>query len=345
MKYLYSLLLLLFACGANVSAQNQTAEVNNADSVVNVIAYFCKNDTMDYYFQHVKMKAIDNDTTINFYSESEFRLIVKDSTSQGYKIELQPISNRFEVPKDSLMTQMMEKLVNSLGDVPLIFTTDEYGTIQHVENWREVRDFTRKVSKMLTDSLYALKPELENAIARQRFEASLNMQFANEQAILNSYEELSILFGLHGKSLTIGKTEGDYIDNGYPQHLRCIASYGKSSEDDGFDEDYYIRSLSETTIPGKDLGNWLVDQINMMSEHKMTEKDQQDMISSIDEDAKVSLIESYDFFFNGWPCDMHYEKVTDLKNVRNMELYRIQWASRSWGVYSGSEDQQNGVNM
>ena len=187
--------------------------------------------------------------------------------------------------------------------------------------------------------------ELAEAIARQRFEASLNMQFANEQAILNSYEELSILFGLHGKSLTIGKTEGDYIDNGYPQHLRCIASYGKSSEDDGFDEDYYIRSLSETTIPGKDLGNWLVDQINMMSEHKMTEKDQQDMISSIDEDAKVSLIESYDFFFNGWPCDMHYEKVTDLKNVRNMELYRIQWASRSWGVYSGSEDQQNGVNM
>ena len=77
----------------------------------------------------------------------------------------------------------------------------------------------------------------------------------------------------------------------------------------------------------------------------MTEKEQQDVESAIDEDAKVSLIEDYDLFYNGWPCDMEYSKVTDLKNVRNIEIYRIQWTSRVWGVHTDGDEQQEGVSM
>ena len=345
MRHIYTLLLFI-AVSTNISAQVQTAENSSSDSLLNVVAYFCKNDTTEYNFQHAKMKVIDNDTTMNYYCENEFRLIVRDSTSQGYKIEVQPISNYFENPEDSILTQLINKLANSMGDVPLIFTTDELGTIQHVENWREVRDFTRKMSKSLTDSLYALRPELETSVARQRLEALINMQFANEQAILNSFEELTIMFCLHGKAYRIGKNETDITsNNGYPQHVTSIVSYGKSSEDFGFDEDYFVRSLSETTVPAKDLGNQLIDQINMMSEHKMTKKERQKVESAIDEDAKVSLIEDYDIFFNGWPCDMEYTKVTDLKNVRNIECYRIQWTKRTWGTYGEGTDQEQGTDL
>ena len=337
---------MLIAFSANVNAQVQTAEASSADSLVNVVAYFCKNDTMSYNFQHVKMKVVDNDTTVNYYTESDFCLIVRDSTSQGYKIELQPISNHYENPNDSMMTGLMKNLINSLGDIPLIFTTNEYGTIQHVENWREVRDFSRKVIKSIIDSVYALRPEMETAIACQRLEASLNMRVANEQAVLNSYEELAIMFGLHGKAFNIGKIEVDGTSAaGYPEHIATVASYGKSSEDNGFDEDYYVNCLSETTIPAKDLGNQLVDQINLMSEHKMTEKELQDMKSTINEDAKVSQLEAYDYFFNGWPCDMEFSKITNLKNVRHIEIYRIQWTSRVWGLYGGGDDQEQGTNL
>ena len=345
MKHIYTLLLFI-AMSTNISAQVLTADNNSADSLINVVAYFCKNDTTEYNFQHAKMKVVDNDTTMNYYSENEFRLIVRDSTSQGYKIEVQPISNYFENPEDSILTQLINKLANSMGDVPLIFTTDELGTIQHVENWREVRDFTRKMSKSLTDSLYTLRPELEASVARQRLEAFINMQFANEQAILKSFEELTVMFCLHGKAYKIGKTETDITsDKGYPQHITSIVSYGKSSEDFGFDDDYFVRSLSETSIPAKDLSNQLIDQMNMMSEHKMTEKERQEVESAIDEDAKVSLMEDYDIFFNGWPCDMEYTKVTDLKNVRNIEYYRIQWTKRTWGIYDEEGNQEQGATL
>lgn len=337
--------LLSIAFSANISAQLQTAEASSADSLVNVVAYFCKNDTMGYNFQHVKMKVVDNDTTVNYYTESEFRLIVRDSTNQGYKIELQPISNHYENPTDSVMTEMMEKLINSLGDVPLIFATDEYGTVRHAENWREVRDFSRKVIKSIIDSVYARKPEMESAITRQRLEASFNMRVANEQAVLDSYEELSIMFGLHGKAFNIGKIENDGTSaGGYPQHVTTVASYGKSSEDNGFDEDYYVNCLSETSIPAKDLSNQVMDLINLMSEHKMTEKEQQDIKSLLSENAKVSQLEAFDYFFNGWPCDMELRKITDLKNVRHIEIYRIQWTSRVWGLYGGA-NQEQGTNL
>lgn len=326
-----------------VVAQMMTAQQESQDSTINVVAYFCKNDTLGYDFQHMKMKIVDNDTTVNYYFNSEFQLIVRDSTSQGYKIEMKPISNHVEMPNDTLMAQMIEKLANSMGDIPLVFTTDEYGTIQHAENWREVRDFTRKMVKSLTDSLYTLKPELAKVVDRQRLEASLNLQFSNEKAILNGYEELRILFGLHGKSYRIGKNEEDLTNpSGYPQHLEFIVSYGKTSEDYGFEDDYFVNCLSEVTIPAKDVVNLTTDRTNMMYNHEMTDEERQNLEKEIDEDAKVSIIEDYDYFYNGWPCDMMYEKVTDLKNVRNVEVYRIQWTSRFWDTFSAGDAQQIG---
>lgn len=326
-----------------IVAQTTTAQQESKDSVINIIAYFCKNDTLAYDFQHVKMKVVDNDTTVNYYYNSEFQLIVRDSTKQGYKIEMKPISQHVESPEDSLMAQMVEKLANLVGDVPLIFTTDEYGSIQHVENWREVRDFSRKMVKLLTDSLYTLRPELMGVVDRQRFEASLNLQFANEKAILDTYDELRILFGLHGKAYRIGKNEEDLTNSsGYPQHIESVVSYGKTSEDDGFEDDYYVNSLSEIKIPAKDIVNLTTDRMNMMYNHKMTDKDQQELEKAIDEDAKISIIEGYDYFYNGWPCDMEYDKVTDLKNVRNIEIYRLQWTSRHWGVFGGGEVEEQG---
>lgn len=342
----FVLAFLLLWVTLPINAQTVTTQQENQDSLVNVIAFFCKNDTLGYDYQHVKMKVVDNDTTVNYYYNCEFQLIVRDSTTQGYKIELKPLYTHIENPEDTLMTQMIEQLVTQMGDVPLIFTTDECGAIQHVENWREVRDHARKVSKALTDSLYALRPELAQVIDRQRFEAYLNLQFTNEKSILDSYDELSILFGLHGKAYRIGKSEEDQTtEGGYPKHLELVASYGMTSEDDGFEDDYYVKCLSVITIPAQDVVNMATDRVNMMYNHEMTENDRKELEQTIDEDAKVTVIEDYNYFYNGWPCEMEYDKVTDVKDNRNIEIHRILWTSRTWGVYNFGETQQTGTDI
>ena len=45
------------------------------------------------------------------------------------------------------------------------------------------------------------------------------------------------------------------------------------------------------------------------------------------------------------PRSALYEKVTDLKNVRNVEVYRIQWTTRSWGIFGGGEALDAGVSL
>ena len=55
MKNIYTLLLFI-AFSANVNAQVQTAEASSADSLINVITFFCKTDTMDYRVEELQHK-------------------------------------------------------------------------------------------------------------------------------------------------------------------------------------------------------------------------------------------------------------------------------------------------
>ena len=56
--------LTLQLCALPIAAQAMTAQQASQDSVVNVIAYFCKNDTMCYQYQDYKAKVENNDTIV-----------------------------------------------------------------------------------------------------------------------------------------------------------------------------------------------------------------------------------------------------------------------------------------
>ena len=141
MKHIYTLLLLAVVCSVHVSAQVQTAEASSADSLINVVAYFCKNDTMDFRIEEAKHKIHDNDTTLCRYSSEDFRLIVRDSTSNGYKLEYISLGNRELDGEelDFLTKPLLEKLAELSDRQKVIFTIDEVGNLQHIENWREIK--------------------------------------------------------------------------------------------------------------------------------------------------------------------------------------------------------------
>ena len=79
--------LTLQLCALPIAAQAMTAQQASQDSVVNVIAYFCKNDTMCYQYQDYEAKVENNDTIVDHYIKSDIQLVVVDSTSKGYLID------------------------------------------------------------------------------------------------------------------------------------------------------------------------------------------------------------------------------------------------------------------
>ena len=158
-RFLSTIFFALAFCDT-AKAQTVSAEQVSQDSTVNIIAYFCKNDTLEYVYHDYKAKVVDNDTTVKHHIIDEFQLIVRDSTANGYEIELKPLKTEVVFFSDSLMTGVLQALQNKMGDMSTIFTTDELGQIQHIKNWKEIKDFSRKVIKAFCDSLYANSPQL-----------------------------------------------------------------------------------------------------------------------------------------------------------------------------------------
>lgn len=329
--------LTLQLCALPIAAQAVTAQQASQDSVLNVIAYFCKNDTMCYQYQDYEAKVEKNDTIVDHYIKSDIQLVVVDSTSKGYLIEYNTLNSTVEY-NDSLLTRVMQSIMEKMGDVKVLFSTDEYGTIEHVKNWTEVKNYMKAASKAIFDSIYANLPAMSEVFPRQRFEAQIATMFSNEKAFLANSDELQLLFLLHGRSLPIGKVESDATtDNGYPQHCVTVTSYGMTDDDYGFEDDYYVHCVSETTIPKDDVKDMLKLYFNKMISDKHLDEVNQTIDSTEYSEAKVTLSEQYNFFYNGWPCEMTRSKLIDLMGTQTFEIKNIVWNTRRWGVYEDDD--------
>ena len=323
------IIALLFGTLALPSvAQLMTAQQENKDSTINVIAFFCKNDTLSYQFQDLKAKVKDNDTIVEHQILSSFQLIVRDSTTTSYEIECIPLETKVNFGKDTLMTNIMQSLLEAMGDINTI-----------------IKDFSRKVIKSLFDSLYSNLPQLNEAIPRARFESQMNLQFANEKAYIENSDDLKLLFSLHGNSFVIGKNESDDTDaNGWPVHTTIVCGYDKSSEEYGFEDDYFISARTVTTIPKEDVKEAIGNYINLTLSDEYAGKVNDEIEKQEFEDAIVTDVEQYSYFYNGWPSEMEHLKQTEIMGTKIMEYKSATWASRVWGFY-GNQPESSPVDI
>ena len=334
------IIALLFGTLALPSvAQLMTAQQENKDSTINVIAFFCKNDTLSYQFQDLKAKVKDNDTIVEHQMLSTFQLIVRDSTATSYEIECIPLETKVNFGKDTLMTNIMQSLMETMGDISTIITTDEYGRIEHIKNWKEIKDFSRKAIKSFLDSLYSCRPQLNEALPRARFESQMTLQFADEKAYIENSADLKLLFSLHGNSFAIGKTESDDTDaHGWPEQTTVVCGYDKSSEEYGFEDDYFISGRTVTTIPKEDLKETIGNYINLTLSDEYAGKVNDEIKKQELEDATVTDVEQYSYFYNGWPSEMEHLKQIEIMGTKIIDYKNAIWTSRVWGIYGNQTE-------
>ncbi len=340
MKRLFYSFIGLWLAMTTVFAQNENENDtdNEAEDVINVIAYFAKNDTMRYRFTDIEMKIKGTDTTQIHSIAEEFMLVVTDSTSEGYRMEVTPLNYSIEEggADDDLEMMMAEPLWQLTKDLKCIFTTDELGTIQHIENWREIRDTMKQGIAPIFDSLYVQTPGLDSIMPRQQFESLMMLQLSTEAGIMEGYEELSLLFGMHGKACDMEqKTVSGTSEAGYPTETWINAGYTKQQDEYDLEDDYGIIASTTTTIPADDaiemaknaLGVVLSAQANnTMSESGVMEELRKEM----KDDMTAKVDEVYMYFFNGWPKDCY--KVEDIRfaGSEKRSIKEVEWLSRKW---------------
>ena len=136
------------------------------DSILPVIAWFSKRDTMTYWIHDNQWEVNGNDTVMTLGAASKVMLTVTDSTRKGYDMEytfLEFVSDdQIKSEAQNLIGQVMDILNDATVGTTIRFRTDQCGKIVKYYNLKDIRKqaeevLAKAISKMpYADSLRAV---------------------------------------------------------------------------------------------------------------------------------------------------------------------------------------------
>ena len=345
MKNLLSIALTAFIA-LSMQAQGTTLEQQQEeDTTIVVAAYFCKNDTMTFHRMQGKEKINGNDTTLVHQIDEEFMIVVTDSTDKGYKMELTPLSCEVRGKEEGYEGRMASLMWDEIKNLRCRFTTDEWGTVQHIENWREIRDALKKGYASAFDHLYAELPGLDSIMPRKQFENLLLLGCSTEDGVKGQYDELEQLFGLHGTEFSMNPIDVDDVSgSGFPSHTTVQAFYTKPADEYDFDGDYVVQTTTETTLSADDFSSLATSTMGALFSGEVGDsitKYMNEALKTEKAGLKVSNKAQFCFFYNGWPKLVQEVKETSLGDTfKRVDYDAIEWTTRHWGVFTIPEEEE-----
>ena len=285
---------------AAFSLSHAYAQDANPDSTVNVIAWYCLHDTVIYRQRDQELRVENGDTTIVTDVYRRYQFIVVDSTSNGFLIEYMPLS--FETSDDDPVAKMKYAVAERFTGIRILISTDEFGQVKQVENFKEVHQAVYSRCDSLIDEIYREAPTLYAQMSKpdmlKLLHKRLDDTYGSRQRLLESMDVLSALFNYHGKAFQVGKVE-DVTGN---TTSRLMVTTGKADDDDetATDDDYQISQY-------------------------ITIDESKDGQSSIHE-----IVVHNEYFSDGWPRYVYISNEEG--DDRHLEISRmeIDWEYRGW---------------
>lgn len=305
-----------------LSNNSDTLEVDTAgeDSVVNVVAYFCKGDTCEYWIYENEWKVNGKDTVKTLGVSTQVRLVVNDSTSKGYKmsytfldVKADSVGDNF---RDKMMAVVAERTAKSVIGTTVNFETDEYGRITKITNLSKIKKQAKALFKASMKDIAAMP-------IMQAMKKAIGLDFmkignqANTDGLVEGYlEELKLLFACHGSQYAVGEhhehedaTKDSYANDTYINaRLEKNGNYTISCE--------VVSVIPKETV--KEVMGGLMGAITEGLKSKKTEdgKDHDGIINGLDDEFKKEIDKAVDqdaqtseylcvtCFANGWPSSV-----------------------------------------
>lgn len=315
-----------------VSAIAGQAQINLKDSTVNVVAYFHKNDTLTYNYTHYKLNYDSKDTLFDSYIGTEFRLVVLDETDKGYRIEYTPIAEYYAPDsqlsdKGKMLTTLAKSAGKKLGTQKAIFVTDEYGRLKKVENYKEIIKHYKSLADEMVEDMYAMNPGLSKMINKATMKKELLSKGETESDVMAMYDEMYILFCIHGQALSMGDTTT------VSGNQKTYAYSGEDQPDNhGTEGDYVIYLQTDLSISANEVKN-LIDKKMFLFDGTMGkeigEAWQKNSINTPSMDITHKQI--FRYWSNGWLKEStitQFLKLSNEKEARPIEVQTIEWTSR-----------------
>lgn len=289
--------VLLFLSMA-VQAQNQeTADSVAADSLVRVIGWFCKTDTLEYTFSQVVADVVGTDTTVVEAAGNDFRICVADSTKKGYTMQLVN-TDVWQRDSTSVKGRMTLEAARMALGTKVLFSTDEMGGFQEIINWKDLYKNALNYQDKLVNRIFYEHPEL---YARQNIDELKKQIKQNTEELMGSQEkitdlfhQLKLLFAFNGKVLPVGEST---VENAGTKFHYIARNGALEGEDDSTENEYQLYA-------------------------EMTEKEA--------DGTTTNYFYDYAYFDDGWPRSVMAtveEEKADKKVITQM---KINWLTKAW---------------
>ena len=182
------------------------AQIMPADSSIQVIGYWSKNDVQTYNVVNKKYKVHGEDTTDMETTKYQVDVKVLDSTATSYTIEW--YYKNFDISGSNRFTKSISSIFK---DIKVVIRTSEMGAFQEVVNWKEVLDEVKKAFVLIRQQ-YKDTPNVEPVLK------NVEAQLSTKQSI-ETYAILDILqyYTFYGGKYTLhDDIETNLVSNGIP---------------------------------------------------------------------------------------------------------------------------------
>ena len=123
---------------------NTSGQINMADSTVQVIGYWDKNEKQTYIVTNESYKVENSDTSSRDFYKYVVDITVVDSTADSYTIDW--FYHDYDIHTEN---ELIKKLSAIGEDMTVTIITDGLGVLKEVKNWKAIRDYIFKGTKML----------------------------------------------------------------------------------------------------------------------------------------------------------------------------------------------------
>lgn len=302
----------IFSHAQSVGAQDN---VEKQDSTVDVIGWFLKNDSVDYWIQEGRWKVTGNDTVLTAGVSTKVRIVVTDSTSNGYKMDYTFLKFVPDTLAKSgagrFMNKLVEKFGNKIVGTTVHFDTDEYGKITKIHNLGQIKKQVKSLYKNMALELESIK-ELKKA----GVDIKKIMKEIDPDEMVDDYlEELKLLFAFHGTSLILGE---------FKEHNDAT---GTTYENDTYNENYLEPDNGEygtftkvvSIIPKETVKAMVGGLVEEFTGDKLDDEKRNEfnkiMNEALKENATCEDAISIDYHPSGWPLKVLKSSETKIGNI------------------------------
>jgi hypothetical protein len=314
MKRLISIIIAILAAAAAAYAQEPQ------DSTVYVIARWQVGDKYAYEYSSKECKTANGDTTEFAYSNAILIYEILEETETSYKAS---VTYKDEFSSDQLNNMLNDLLAERYGDPKIIFTTDQYGTLQSIDNVQELSDQILSIIDEMVELL--IKNDTEGALDESQsdfLKDYLKQMFGNHDTVMKIFaEDIARVLYFHGCALKLdeeytGQIQVPSIYPGIDQPLPAELTIWADSE---YTDEYSIVCRSYTTLSNEGFKEVVVNSIinNIKTEGAeagLSDEDIQAAILEVEKSAQNAecIMDEYStaeiHAATGWPLNIWYDK-------------------------------------